>query len=127
MAKKEYSYRGKKLEELQSMSFRELETVFSASARRKLKRGFTEKQKILLNKIRKGEKTLKTHCRGMLIIPEMVGLTINVYTGKTFEPVQIQEDMIGRVLGEFALTRKKVGHSSPGVGATRSSSNVSVK
>jgi len=35
--------------------------------------------------------------------------------------------MLGHYLGEFALTRAKVAHSAPGVGATRSSSNVSVK
>jgi small subunit ribosomal protein S19 len=63
----------------------------------------------------------------MLILPEMVGTVIKIYTGKSFEPVEIQPEMIGHLLGEFALTRKRVAHSSPGVGATRSSANVSVK
>jgi len=35
--------------------------------------------------------------------------------------------MIGHRLGEFALTRKRVAHSSPGIGATRSSASLSVR
>ena len=38
--------------------------------------------------------------------------------------VEIQPEMIGHFLGEFAQSRKRVGHSSPGVGATRSSANA---
>ena len=44
-----------------------------------------------------------------------------------FVPVLIKEKMIGHYLGEFAMTRKIVTHSAPGIGATRSSSAVSVK
>jgi small subunit ribosomal protein S19 len=57
----------------------------------------------------------------------MVGLTLKVHQGKEFQAIMIQEEMVGHILGEFALTRKKVGHSSPGVGATKSSGSVSVK
>ena len=57
----------------------------------------------------------------------MVGKTIKVYNGKEFVPVNIVEEMLGHVLGEFSLTRKRVGHNAPGVGATRSSSAVSVR
>jgi len=35
--------------------------------------------------------------------------------------------MIGHVFGEFVSTRKRLAHSAPGVGATKSSSNLSVK
>jgi len=35
--------------------------------------------------------------------------------------------MLGHRLGEFAMTRKSVSHSGPGVGATRSSKFVSLK
>jgi len=37
------------------------------------------------------------------------------------------EEMIGHVFGEFALTRNRVQHSAPGIGATRSSAALSVK
>jgi len=35
--------------------------------------------------------------------------------------------MAGHVLGELSLTRRRVAHSAPGVGATRSSASVSVR
>lgn len=127
MVKKEFSYRGKTLEDLQEMGLKELAALFPAAARRKIKRGFTEQEKILLNNLRTSKKPVKTHCRTLLILPEMVDKTIKVYNGKLFEDVIVRPEMIGHYLGEFSLTRKRVAHSSPGVGATRSSSNVSVK
>ena len=127
MAKKEFSYRGKSIEELQAMGIKELAELLPARARRKIKRGFTEQEKILLRNVRSSSKPVKTQCRSMIVLPEMVNKTIKIHSGKTFEEVLIQPEMIGHYLGEFALTRKRVAHSSPGVGATRSSSNVSVK
>ncbi len=127
---KEFRYRGYTLEELQKMSLEEFAKLVKARERRKILRGFTESEKKLLQKIRKrkdSKKPIRTHCRDMVILPEMVGLTIAVHNGKEFVPVTIQPEMIGHRLGEFALTRKQVKHSSPGVGATRSSKFVSVK
>jgi small subunit ribosomal protein S19 len=63
----------------------------------------------------------------MVVLPMMLGQTIKVHDGKTFIPVTIQQEMLGHILGEFALTRKRVAHSAPGVGATRSSASISVK
>ncbi|MBI4977445.1 MAG: 30S ribosomal protein S19 [Spirochaetes bacterium] len=48
---------------------------------------------------------IKCYSRASTIIPEMVGLTINVHNGKTFIPVYVQDNMIGHKLGEFAPTR----------------------
>ena len=127
MAKKEFSYRGKSMEELQTMGLKELAALLPAAARRKIKRGFTDPEKILLRNVKTSIKPVKTHCRSMIILPEMVNKNIKIYNGKAFEEVAIQPEMIGHYLGEFSQTRKKVAHSSPGVGATRSSSNVSVK
>ncbi len=127
MAKKEFKYRGNTIEELQAMGLKELSALLPSRARRKIKRGFTDTEKTLLKNLRASSKTIKTHCRTMLILPEMVNRTIKVYNGKSFEDVTVQPEMIGHCLGEFSLTRKRVAHSSPGVGATRSSSNVSVK
>ncbi len=127
MAKKEFLYRGKSLEELQAMGLKELIELFPAQARRKIKRGFTDQEKIFLRNLRKGSKPVKTHCRTMIILPEMVNKTVKIHNGKSFEELLIQPEMLGHYLGEFSQTRKRVAHSSPGVGATRSSSNVSVK
>ncbi len=123
---KQFLYRGKTLAELQELTLRELSELLPASHRRKIKRGFTEAEKKLLKKIRANKKNIETHCRDMIILPEMVGKLIKVHNGKTFEPVHITEEMLGHRLGEFVLTRKRVSHSSPGVGATRSS-QVSAK
>lgn len=127
MAKKEFIYRGKSLEELKKMALKELILLLPARQRRTLRRGLTEQQKILLKKIEKNEKDIKTHCRDMIVLPSMVGLTLKVHNGKDYTQLLIQEEMVGHILGEFALTRKRVGHNAPGVGATRSSSSVSVR
>ena len=63
----------------------------------------------------------------MIILPLMVGKTINVYNGKEFVAVRVTTEMLGHRLGEFALTRKRVQHHAPGVGATRSSQALSVR
>tara|TARA_Y100000310_G_scaffold342247_1_gene444616 strand:- start:25746 stop:26129 length:384 start_codon:yes stop_codon:yes gene_type:complete len=127
MAKKEFSYRGKSLEELKSLSLNEIAMLLPARQRRSLKRGLTDQQKVLLKKIKNNEENVETHCRDMIILPEMVGKVIRVHSGKEFVPVTIVDEMIGHCLGEFALTRKRIAHSAPGIGATRSSAALSVK
>lgn len=127
MAKKEATIKGRILEELKKMSANELAQILTSRQRRTIKRGMTEPQKILMEKIRSNEKNIETHCRDMLVLPEMAGITIKVYQGREFVPVFIEPEMIGHYLGEFALTRKKVAHSAPGIGATRSSASLSVK
>ena len=127
MAKKEITIRGKTLEELKKMSINELAKTLTSRQRRTMLRGMTEQQKILLKKTRSNEKNIETHCRDMIILPEMVGITIKVHQGREFVPVAIESEMIGHYLGEFVLTRKKVAHSAPGIGATRSSASLSVK
>jgi len=127
MAKKEFTYRGKTLDELKKMSLKEFMQLAPARARRSLKKGLTEQQQILLNKIRAKKKRIKTHCRDMVIVPEMLDSTILVYNGKEFTALIIQPEMLGHLLGEFAFTRKGVEHSAPGIGATRSSASMSVR
>ncbi len=127
MALKEFKYRGKTLEELKKLTIDQFAELVPSRQRRSLKRGFTEKQKKLLKNIRANKNNIKTHCRDFVILPEMVGKSLRVYNGKEFIAITIQEDMIGHFLGEFSLTRKRVAHSAPGVGATRSTSSLSVK
>jgi len=127
MVKKEFTYRGKTLDELKKLSIEQFAELIPARERRSLKRGFTEQQKILLKKLRNKEQNIKTHCRSIIILPEMVDTSINVYDGKNFIKIRITAEMVGHRLGEFALTRKKISHSAPGIGATRSSASLSVK
>ncbi len=127
--KKEFRYRGLTLEELQKLSMEELLPLLPSRTRRTLQRGLTKKQDKLLQDIEKTspENPIRTHCRDMVILPSFVGHIVNVYTGKEFQRVDIQPDMIGHYLGEFALTRQKVKHTGPGVGATRSSKYMPLK
>ena len=129
---KEITFYGKTLEELEKIDIKDFIKLIPARQRRSLKKGFTEMEKRLLVKIRKAKqgkssKIIKTHCRDMILIPEMLNLTIHVYNGKEYRPVLITMEMLGHYLGEFAQTRKKVQHSSPGIGATKSSSALSVR
>ncbi len=129
---REFIFRGKNLEELKSMDVKEFLKLLPTRQKRSLLRGFSDSQKVLLNKVRKTndgkyKKSIKTHCRNMVVLPEMVGLTIHIHNGKNFIAIMIIPEMIGHYLGEFSLTRNRVTHSAPGVGATRSSSAISVK
>lgn len=118
------------------MSMDDLVKIFPSRVRRTLKRGFSEMQKKLIADVKASRKildgggkpkTIKTHCRNMPILPEMVGLKFGIYAGKEFTEVEVKPEMVGQVLGEFALTRKTVKHSAPGIGATRSSLFVPIK
>lgn len=126
MAKREFTYHGKKLEELKSMGLNKFMELIPSKERRKLKRGFNESEKILIDNL-KSKDSVKTHCRDMVIIPEMLGKTIRVFNGKTFEQIIIAPEMLGHRLGEFSITRKRLAHSAPGIGATKSSASASVK
>ena len=130
-----FHYRGHTLDELKKMNMDQFIQLLPARARRSLRRGLPPRHKKLLDRLRRAYRAKKrgkdlltrTHCRDMLIFPEMVGLKIGVYNGRGFEVVEIKPSMIGHFLGEFALTRKTVQHGSPGIGATRSSKYVPLK
>lgn len=124
MAKKEFHYRGKTLDELQRMGLKELIDLLPSRSRRSLKRGLSHRQKKLLGSIEAGSPKLRTHARDMVVLPVMVGKTIAIHNGKEFINVNIQSEMIGHVLGEFAETRKRVAHNAPGIGATKSSAGA---
>lgn len=48
--------------------------------------------------------------RRSMILPEWIGKTVEVHNGRKWISVNLQEDMIGHRLGEFALTRTKGQH-----------------
>jgi small subunit ribosomal protein S19 len=130
MAIKKFSYRGKTLEELQEMNLEEFSKLLTARERRALKHGLTKQEKKLLENVRRfrgKDKLIRTHARDMIVLPEMVGAKIGVHNGKEFRMVIIDAAMVGHRLGEFALTRQRVKHSAPGLGATRSSKFVPLK
>ncbi len=123
---KEFIYKGKTLNEIKNMELNQFIELLPSRLRRSIKRGFTEQQKIFIKKVKaakegKYTKQIKTHCRDMPVIPDMIGLLIYIHVGNAFIPVKITEEMLGHYLGELTVTRKKLQHSAPGVGATRSS------
>jgi small subunit ribosomal protein S19 len=130
-----FHYRGYTLEELKKMNMDQFIKLLPARPRRSLKRGLPPRQRKLLERLRRAYRAKKrgkdlltrTHVRDMIIFPEMVGLKIGVYNGKSFEVVDIKPEMIGHYLGEFSLTRRRIQHGSPGIGATRSSKYVPLK
>jgi len=127
-----FTYKGKTLEELLKMPMDDFIKLLPSRQRRSLLRGLTEEERKLIEKIREAKqkginKPIRTHARDMVILPEMVGATIQVHNGKEFNTLQITEEMIGHRLGEFAITCRKVEHSAPGLRATRSSMYVPLK
>ena len=120
--------KGKSWEEIEKMSVDEFAKLLTSRQRRAIKRWLTEQEKKLLKNIRTNSKKFhKTHCREMVIIPEMVGVKIGIHNGKEFVATDIKPEMLGHRLGEYAMTRHKVEHSAPGFGATKSSKFVPLK
>lgn len=129
---KEFLYRGLSKEELDNMSLEKLFVVFNSRQRRSLTRGITDDKRKLIEEIKsakagKTKNPIKTHSRDLIILPYMVGVTVNVFSGKEFTPVLIKTEMIGHYLGEYVITNKRVQHGAPGVGASRSSLYVPLK
>lgn len=119
--KKEFTYRGKTIEELKSMDTREFAKFLPSRARRFVLRQFQEIENFISNakeKIAQDIK-IKTHKRNLVVVPQMIGMKIYIHKGNAFIPVDITGEMLGHRLGEFAPTRTKVKHGSAGVGATK--------
>ena len=124
--KEEFTYRGHKAADLAKLSIEEVAEMFPARLRRSIKRGFSKEHKKLLANLKTSD-SVRTHLRDMIVFPEMVGKSIEIYNGKSFEKVDVIPEMVGHYFGEFALTRQRVTHGSAGVGATRSSKFVPLR
>jgi len=133
----EFMLRGYTLDQLKSMSIEEFaQKVADSRTRRtllrRLKLGFPPEwenfyRKCYLQLQGKYKKTVKTHAREIVILPAIVGAKVGVYNGKEFVEFEIKPEMIGRRLGEFVYTTKKVQHSAPGIGASKSSKFLKAK
>ena len=127
--KKEFTYRGKTIEELKQMNLREFARLLKANERRTVLRQTDELERFISKAGKKIEKRkpVRTHLRHLIVVPRMIDMNINVYNGKEFVPVKIMAEMLGHRFGEFSVTRLKVKHGAAGIGATRSSASLSVK
>jgi len=128
-AKKEFTYRGKTVSELQAMPLAEVLPLLPSRTRRLYTRGVKVEEKRFLEKVEaaKPGEAVRTHFRHMGILPRFVGKIIQVHNGKEFLNVTVQPEMIGHRLGEFAITTKACIHTGVGVGATRGSKHVPLK
>ncbi len=122
----DFKYRGKDLEELKELSLEEFAELLPSDKRRSINRKLTDEQKKILDNLEEKD-YIKTHARDMIIVPDMVGKTFGVYNGQEYVDVEIEMEMLGHYLGEFTRNRKKVEHSAPGLGATRSSKYIPLK
>ena len=137
-AQRNYTYRGKTLDDLRAMDLRDFVQLLGSRRRAWFDRDFSVKHIKLINKLKKARESIagqqgvkppvvRTHLREMVILPEFVDNVIGIYNGKEFVEVQIKPEMVGHVLADFSMAKKIVKHSKAGVGATRSSSATSLK
>ena len=129
---KQFTYYGLTVEELEKLTSDKLFKLLTARARRSLKRGINDGNRKLIDEIKDAKagnhkNTIKTHLRDLIILPYMVGTTVNIFSGKEFVPITISKEMIGHYLGEYVITNKRVTHGAPGVGSSRSSLYVPLK
>ncbi len=115
---KKFTYKGKTVEELKAMSLEEFTTLLPSDLKRKVSRGFTEQEKIFLAKFKSGAKNIKTHCRDMIVLPEMIGEKISIYSGKEFVQINIADAMIAMRFGQLVPTRKIASHAGGSKKAT---------
>nr|AJS13347.1 30S ribosomal protein S19, small subunit ribosomal protein S19 [uncultured archaeon] len=127
--KKQFTYRGKSIEQLKELDVREFAKHVKSRTRRALLRQFQVVEDFVSRAKRKVEKNkpIKTHDRGMIIVPQLVGMKIQTYNGHEFMPVEITSQMLGHRLGEFSPTRGKVKHGTAGIGSTKGSKSQAKK
>ena len=128
---RKFKFQNMEAEELSTKRVDQVLHMLSSRARRSIKRGLLSRHRKFLQRLKVARENpnvfLRTHLRDMIVLPDMIGMTIGVYNGKEYVRVSIGAEMVGHYLGEFAPTRKRVEHSAPGVGATRSSMYVPLK
>jgi small subunit ribosomal protein S19 len=127
--KKQFTFRGKTIEELKALDVRESAKYLKSRQRRAVLRQFQVIEDFVSRAKKKIEKNkpVKTHERALVIVPQMVGMKIQIYNGHEFLPVEITNQMLGHRLGEFSLTRGKVKHGTAGIGSTKGSKSMAKK
>ena len=133
---KKFSYRGIELEKLLDLNTEELHNLFNSRHRRSFRRGVSRKHNTVIARMRKAKKNclplekpapVKTHCRNLTVLPDMVGNIVGVYNGKQPLGIEIKPEMIGTYLGEYGITYKPTRHGRAGIGATHSSRYIPLK
>jgi small subunit ribosomal protein S19 len=128
-SKKLFTFKGKTLEELKALDVREFAKYLKSRQRRAVLRQFQVIEDFVSRAKKKMErnKQIKTHERALVIVPQMIGMKIQIYNGHEFVPVEMQKEMLGHRLGEFSQTRGKVKHGTAGIGSTKGSKSQAKK
>jgi small subunit ribosomal protein S19 len=121
ITKKEFTYKGKTVDELKELNVREFAKYLKSRQRRTVLRQFQELEKFISKSKERVSKNkpIRTHKRDLIVVPAMIGMKIYIHNGKTFVPIEITKDKLGHRFGEFAPTRGKISHGKAGVGATK--------
>lgn len=130
---KKETFHGMEEEALKSLTMEQFLPMTTSRNRRTLLRlknnprlkHFMERVRAI--RIKNPKKTIRTHMREAVILPEWIGLSFGVHNGKEFKPVLITYVHVGKRLGDFSHSTSRVLHSGPGVGATRGSKFVPLK
>src|SRR5438094_8139770 len=116
---RQFTYRGHSVDELKQMSMDEFIKLLPSRQRRSLLKGLTNEQRILMEHVRQTRKEnagkpvpVKSHDRDMIVIPEMLGLTLQLHSGKEYVAIDIKLKTIVHSVGEFALPNQKVVHGT---------------
>merc|ERR1719311_1240642 len=111
------------LEAVLNLSHEEFSKHVTARMRRRMNRGLARQCNTLMTRLKKAKKAaaegerpegIKTHVRNMIIVPEMIGSIVGVYSGKQYISVEIKPDMLGHYLAEFSFTYKPISHGRAG-------------
>lgn len=126
-----FTFRGKSIEELQAMKTEDFAKLLESRQRRAIKRNGMQYKALVakVDAIRKKDpkKLVKTQVRDAVILPSWVGMRFAIHNGKEFKEIAISPEMLGRRLGDFVFSTKRVLHSAPGIRATRGSKFLAVK
>src|SRR5438128_4245501 len=98
---RQFTYRGHSVDELKQMSMDEFIKLLPSRQRRSLIKGLTNEQRILMEHVRKSRKEngsrpapVRSHVRDMIVIPEMLGLTLQLHSGKKYGAIELTRGMI---------------------------------
>ena len=116
--KKQFKYRGQEVEELKGLGVREFAKLLPSRQRRTVLRAKGKDSR---------NKKIRTHKRDLVVVPQMIGMKLQIYNGRNFIPIEVIPEMLGHKFGEFAPTRARIQHSKAGVGATKGSRAKSKK
>ena len=123
------AFKGKMPGDIPSMSSEEYLSLIKSRQRRWIKRNSLQ-YRTLIKKVeerRAKSKPVRTQTREAVILPSWIWMTFEVYSGKEYQKLLIEPQMLGHRLGEFVYTTKRVQHSAPGIKATRGSKFLSQK